>query len=245
MKEAKTKSAIGTLSERSLHRFLKNYMEPQECFQEVPVCGIIADIYRDGKIYEIQTGSVTPLVQKLIRIPEGQPVEWVLPIVYRKYICTISPKGEFLRRRKSPKTGQWSQLFYQLPRMLPAVARKNLTVRLIALDVEELRCSVPNEKVGKVWAKRLDRVPVQVREELVLHAAEDYLHILPQALPEVFTQAQLRKASGMSARAVSGALYFYKSTQLIEECGRQGREKLYRICCKTKKISNSGEVKIL
>ena len=72
---------FSTLSERTLHRAVKDYLEPDRQYQEVPVAGFVADIFRDGQLLEVQTGSVTPLVKKLLRLPKEYPVTIVLPIV--------------------------------------------------------------------------------------------------------------------------------------------------------------------
>lgn len=110
---------FSTLNERTLHRAVKDYLEPDRRCQEVAVAGMVADIFREGQLWEVQTGSVTPLVKKLLRLPEEYPVTIVLPIVREKTICTLSAEGELLSRRRSPKKGSWWESYYQLPRLLP------------------------------------------------------------------------------------------------------------------------------
>lgn len=46
---------IGTLSEKTVHAIFKDYYEPDEDHQEIPIENYVADIYRDGEIIEIQT----------------------------------------------------------------------------------------------------------------------------------------------------------------------------------------------
>ena len=98
---------FSTLSERTLHRAVKDYLEPDRQYQEVPVAGFVADIFRGGQLLEVQTGSVTPLVKKLLRLPKEYPVTIVLPIVREKTLVTLSEEGELLSRRRSPKKGGW------------------------------------------------------------------------------------------------------------------------------------------
>ena len=59
--------SIGVLSEKTVHAVLKNYYEPDEDKQEIPVEGMVADIYRDGEIVEIQTAHFNKLREKLAR----------------------------------------------------------------------------------------------------------------------------------------------------------------------------------
>lgn len=127
---------FSTLSERTLHRAVKDYLEPDRRYQEVPVAGFVADIFRDGQLLEVQTGSVTPLVKKLLRLPKEYPVTIVLPIVREKTLVTLSEEGELLSRRRSPKKGGWWEAYYQLPRLLPLAERPGVRLRLIQPDLE-------------------------------------------------------------------------------------------------------------
>ena len=44
---------IGTLSEKTVHAILKNYYEPDEDRQEIPIENYVADIFCGGEIIEI------------------------------------------------------------------------------------------------------------------------------------------------------------------------------------------------
>ena len=138
---------FSTLSERTLHRAVKDYLEPDRQYQEVPVAGFVADIFRDGQLLEVQTGSVTPLVKKLLRLPKEYPVTIVLPIVREKTLVTLSEEGELLSRRRSPKKGGWWEAYYQLPRLLPLAERPGVRLRLILVDADEYRTETPSKRV--------------------------------------------------------------------------------------------------
>ena len=47
------RSGIGTLSEKTVHAILKNYYEPDEEKQEIPIENSVADIFSDGGIMEL------------------------------------------------------------------------------------------------------------------------------------------------------------------------------------------------
>ena len=51
----RTENGVGTLQEKTIHAVLKNYYEPDEDKQEIPIENYVADIYSDGEIIEIQT----------------------------------------------------------------------------------------------------------------------------------------------------------------------------------------------
>ena len=50
--------SIGTLSEKTVHAILKNYYEPDEDKQEIPIENFVADIYADEQIRRIMIKSV-------------------------------------------------------------------------------------------------------------------------------------------------------------------------------------------
>ena len=56
---------IGTLSEKTVHAILKNYYEPDEDRQEIPIGNYVADIFAGGEIIEIQTRQFDKLRGKL------------------------------------------------------------------------------------------------------------------------------------------------------------------------------------
>ena len=57
---------IGTLSEKTVHAIFKDYYEPDEDHQEIPIENYVADIYRDGEIIEIHPDeTVQPYAGKV------------------------------------------------------------------------------------------------------------------------------------------------------------------------------------
>lgn len=60
---------IGTYSEKTVHAIFKNYYEPDEEKQEIPIDRYIADIFTGEEIIEIQTRSFDRMRDK----PEGFP----------------------------------------------------------------------------------------------------------------------------------------------------------------------------
>ena len=46
---------IGTLSEKPVHAIIKDYYEPDEDHQEIPIENYVADFYKDGEIIESQS----------------------------------------------------------------------------------------------------------------------------------------------------------------------------------------------
>ena len=84
---------IGTLSEKTVHAILKNYIEPDEDYQEIPIENYVADIYRDGEIIEIQTRQFNKLRNKLTTFLSLYPVTIVYPIPREKWVIWIDEEN--------------------------------------------------------------------------------------------------------------------------------------------------------
>lgn len=50
---------IGTLSEKTVHAIFKDYYEPDEDHQEIPIENYVADIYKDGRSSRSRRDSST------------------------------------------------------------------------------------------------------------------------------------------------------------------------------------------
>ena len=97
---------IGTLAEKSLHAILKNYYEPNEDRQEIPIENYVADIFADGEIIEIQTRQFDKMRGKLAAFLPLYPVTIVYPIPHEKWLIWIDEEsGSLSKKRKSPRKG--------------------------------------------------------------------------------------------------------------------------------------------
>ena len=97
---------IGTLSEKTVHAILKNYYEPDEDHQEIPIENYVADIYRDEEIIEIQTRQFNRMRDKLNTFLSLYPVTIIYPIPRQKWLIWIDEEsGELSQKRKSASRG--------------------------------------------------------------------------------------------------------------------------------------------
>ena len=109
---------IGTLSEKTVHAVLKNYYEPDEDKQEIPIENFVADIYNNGQIIEIQTGQFSRMREKLKTFLPLYPVTIVYPIPREKWLIWIDEEsGEASPKRKSPAKGNPYVAFTELYRV--------------------------------------------------------------------------------------------------------------------------------
>lgn len=219
---------IGTLSEKTVHAIIKNYYEPNEDHQEIPIENYVADIYVDGKIIEIQTRQFNKLRDKLNAFLPLYPVTIVYPIPREKWLIWIDEEsGDLSKPRKSPLKGTPYMVFPELYKIKMFLKDPNLRFRLILMDMEEYRLLNGWSKDRKKGSSRYDRIPTELVEEIEISRPEDYMQFVPYELDGQFTVKKFGKAAHISvslARIVLNILYFMGT---VKRTGKQGNSYLY------------------
>ncbi len=219
---------IGTLSERSLHKILKLYIEPDTTRHEVAYMGSIVDVKCDERIYEVQTKAYERLVPKLRRILPSVPVTVVCPLATEKYTRWLDhTTGEMSERRKSPKHENVYDAFRMLFGIREIITHPNLTVRLVHMQVEDFRALDGWDKTRKRGSNRIERIPTRIIREEELFSTDDYVSQLPPALPMQFTASELSKAIKRTSRYTFYVLKLLVAVGAVCEIGKRGRATLY------------------
>ena len=221
---------IGTLSEKTVHAILKNYYEPDEDRQEIPIENYVADIYSDGEIIEIQTRQFNKLRDKLQTFLSLYPVTVVYPIPREKWLIWVDEEsGELSKKRKSPAKGNPYVAFIELYKIKMFLKDPNLRLRFVLIDMEEYRLLNGWSKDKKKGSTRYDRIPTQLVEEVEINCPEDYMQFVPYELEDDFTTKDFAKAAHIPvslAQTVLNILFFVGT---VERVGTQGRAYLYRV----------------
>lgn len=220
---------IGTLGEKTLHAVVKNYVEPDEDFHEVPLEGYVADVYRDGHVFEIQTANFNTLRDKLRAFLPLYQVTIVYPVPATKWLRWIDIEtGEVTERRKSPKRGTPQEVFRELYRIKSFLKDPNLSVRILMIDVEESRLLDGWSGDKKKGSHRHDRIPVDLVEDLCLERAEDYRMLVPPEL-ETFDSKEYAKAARLTVSRAQTALNVMHYLGVVDRIGKRGRGYLYEV----------------
>ncbi len=221
---------IGTLSEKTVHAILKNYYEPDEDKQEIPIENYVADIYADGEIIEIQTRQFNKLRDKLNVFLSLYPVTIVYPIPREKWLIWIDEEsGELSKKRKSPAKGNPYVAFIELYKIKMFLKNPNLRLKLVLLDMEEYRLLNGWSKDKKKGSTRYDRIPTQLVEEIDINCIQDYMQFVPYELEDAFTVKEFAKAAHIPvalAQTVLNILYYIGT---VERIGKKGKAYLYSI----------------
>lgn len=220
---------IGTLGEKTLHAVVKNYVEPDEDYHEVPLLGYVADVYRDGCVYEVQTANFNTMRGKLTAFLEEFHVTIVYPVPAVKWLRWIDEEtGEITDRRKSPKKGTPQAVFRELYKIKPFLMHPNLSIRILMMDVEETRLLDGWSKDRKKGSHRYDRIPLDLVEELQIDCVQDYRMLVPPEL-EKFTSKEYAKASGLTVNRARTALKVLFDLGIVERVGKIGNGYVYEV----------------
>lgn len=221
---------IGTLSEKTVHAILKNYYEPDEDKQEIPIENYVADIYADGKIIEIQTRQFNRIRNKLSVFLPLYPVTVVYPIPREKWVIWIDEEsGELSKKRKSPAKGNPYLAFKELYKIKMFLKEPNLRFKLVFLDMEEYRLLNGWSGDRKKGSSRFDRIPTELVEEVDISCLEDYMQFVPYELPEEFTTKDFAKAAHIPLRLAQTVLHILHYVGTVERVGKRGKSYLYRV----------------
>jgi len=220
---------IGTLSEKTVHAVVKNYYEPDEDKQEIPIEGLYADIFTGSEIIEIQTRSFDQVRKKLDRFLSYYPVTVVLPIPHTKWLIWIDEEtGELTDKRKSPKKGNAYEAFRELYKIKQYLKEDRLTIKLLFLDIEEYRLLNGWSQDKKKGSCRFDRIPVGLVDEVTLSCPQDYMQLLPDNLPDTFTCAEFAKLVKIPSKRANVVLNILTYLEVVERIGKKGNAYIYK-----------------
>ena len=221
-------NTIGTLNEGSLHAALKQWYAQPDDLIEVSVDGFTVDIVRDDLLIEIQTRNLSAIKRKLTTLVEEHPVRLVYPIAQDKWIVRQSKSGRrVLGRRKSPRRGTVELVFEELVSIPQLLAHPNFSLQVVLIQEEEIRrYDGTRNSRRKGWVTH-ERQLLQVVGQRLFETPQDMLALVPTALNEPFTTADLAEATGQPLWLAQKMVYCLRAMGAITVVGKRGRGILY------------------
>lgn len=222
---------INTYRESGLHASLKEWYGRSGDQFEQPVSGYIVDIVRGDLLIEIQTGHFSTLEPKLAALLSHHPVHLVYPIAGQKWIRRETAGGQSLSRRKSPRRGQFLDVFAELVYLPHLLQHPNLTLELLLTDQEEI-WREDGKGVYRRWRRggwRVhDRRLLQVTDVMLCRSPDDLAALLPAGLPHPFTNRELAGALNGRIRLAQQITYTLRHCRLLTLSEKRGRALTFR-----------------
>lgn len=226
-----SQNQIGTLSEKSIHSEIKNYLEPNKEYQEVKVGNYIADIKRYNEIFEVQTQQFKNLISKLnYYIKNGYDITVVYPLVQEKYINWIDPiSTEIVERRKSSYKKYIQDIFKELYWIKDYIANEQIKLKIITLTAEEYKYLDGYGQNQKYKATKIDKVPSKIINEINIQSVNDFKIFLPDTLPKEFTSKDFQKYTRSRSKYLGSGLKILREIGVIKVVRKQGNAYVYEI----------------
>lgn len=226
-------NTIGLLAEKTLHSSLKFYFCDDETCHEIKFKGYVADIFSGSQtpphIIEIQTKYAYRLAKKLEAYGDDADITVVIPVWLDKKIQWIDPETGDMSTKRS--TSKKHNLFHSLCEMYGIkeyLCRKNITVCVLTIKGTEYRLCDGYGKDRKKHATKYDIVPEEIDDEIWLSELSDFDVFRIKELCGEFTSDEFAKCSKMSINDARYAVLTLSKLNIVEECGKKGRKKLWR-----------------
>lgn len=191
--------------------------------------GFVADVLCGDDIFEIQTGSLYPLRDK-IEFYLGHTeynVTVIHPLVAKKRVTYLSPvDAHVVRRVSSPKHEHAVDMVAELYSLLPFLGNPRLRIRAMMLEMEEFRIQ---NKRGRHGAIRYEKIPTRLLDIFDFNTPDDYLPHFPAMLPSEFTASEFGRAAGLRGVDVYSALKVFVAMGLAAPYGKRGRAATYTV----------------
>jgi hypothetical protein len=218
--------------ETSLHRQLKQFYGGTDARFEERVDGFRIDVVSGGRLVEIQHGSLAAIRDKIRALVEGHEVLVVKPIVARKVLVRLACEGgEPVGRRMSPKQGGLLDLFQELVHFTRAFPHPRLTLEVPLVEVEERR--FPGHGRRRRWSRSdfevEDQILTAVQEVHRFQTAHDLLRLVPGPMEQPFHSGDLADRLGVARWRAQQAAYCLVRMGVIDQVGKTGNTRLYRI----------------
>lgn len=225
--------SVGTQNEKLIHAVLKNYYAPYSDEQEIRIGRYFADAVSENGIFEIQTRSLYRLKDKLKDFTAAADVTVVYPVECETRSVYISADtGEVAKetafRRSDPKAKVFRELYSirdyltnERVRIIIAKLKTEKRVYFHGNDIPDMK----NRRVRK--DTQSEKIPLALKEEIILGCAEDYKIYLPEKLPQEFTKKQFEKAARDGSTSLR--LEVLRAVGLLKQTGKQGRCFIYSL----------------
>lgn len=234
---------IGTLGEKQMHAAIKQFICPDGSCHEVMLDGekgngeektkrrrFVADILKDGTVYEIQTGRLAPLHDKIAWILENTDynITVIHPIAESKWVNVLDKNNEIEKRYRSRVKGKISDMACELYSITDFVSSPRFSLVLLLIEAEQYMKNIAKTPRPRPKFKKYELIPINLLSAAVFSSLDDYKYFIPDSLNGEFTVKQYSNESKIRGMDAYTAVHSLCSMGLLENCGKIGRAAAYR-----------------
>ena len=239
---------IGTLSEKQMHAAIKRFICPDEDFHEIPLdkgerAGetdengkkikrrkFVADILKNGNVYEIQTGALPLLTEKIKWILENtnHNVTVIHPIAETKWVNVLNKQNDVEKRYRSPVKGKLNDIAPELYAFKDLVGSPRFSLVILFMEAEQYIKAATKKGRSRPRYKKYELIPVNLLRAHVFRTLDDYKIFIPDSLDGEFSVKTFSSLSKIRGRDAYVAVHSLCDLGLIEECGKIGRAKAFK-----------------
>ncbi len=222
------KDAFTSGRESSLHSAIKKWCLLEGDKPEAKVDGFVVDIARGDLLIEVQIANFSAIKPKLLRLLKDHKVRIVYPIPKEKWIVHKSTvTGKISRRRRSPKKGNLTDLFNELIRIPTLFSTGNLSVEVLMIEMEEIWCDNGRGSWRRRGACIEDRKLIRVLERKLFDSKADFLKVLPEDLPVLFSNNILAQCLGIRVGQSRKMTYSLRKMGVITHVSTKRKQMLF------------------
>lgn len=221
---------IGTLSEKSVHSTIKDYLEPNKENQEVKVGKYIADIKNENNIIEIQTKDFKKLIPKINYYLECKyNVKIIYPIIMEKYTNWVDKEThQIVERRKSPIKGSIQDFLIELYWVYEYLEKEEFNISLVLINAEEYKYLDGYGHNNKKHATKIDKIPTKIIKEINIGSIDELSILIPDTLNKEFTSKDFIKESRCKKKWIGSGIKLLREIGVIEVVRKDGNTYIYR-----------------
>lgn len=220
---------IGTLSEKSVHAYIKDSISSE--YQEIPVGRFIADVKIGNTIYEVQTAQYKKLLPKIdYYISCGYEIIVIMPIIQNKVIQWVDPvSNEVVESRKSTHKGVIQDYFKDLYWIQDYINNNQIKLWLYLVDVNEYKYLDGYGASNKKRATKIDKVPTKIDKIIKINSISDMKIFIPDTLPKEFDSIQFKKHSHSNSKYTASGLKQLRELGVISIIRKEGNKFIYTL----------------
>ena len=239
---------IGTLGEKQMHAAIKCFLCPDESFHEIPLDQgervgeldengkkikkrrFVADILKCGNVYEIQTGALPPLTEKIKWILDttSYNVTVIHPIAETKWVNVLNKQNDLDRRYRSPVKGKLSDIAPELYAVKDFVSSPRFSLVILFMEAEQYIKAATKKGRSRTKYQKYELIPVNLLRAHVFRSLDDYKIFIPDTIDGEFTVKDFSAKTKIRGRDAYLAVYSLCGLGLLEECGKIGRAKAFK-----------------